>query len=118
MFKTLFEKFAAFIFLLLLVGMIGFLTFIPVPEDSKQVILIIIGGLMTTAATSLPRMFGEVDGEKEELKARVRKLETEYAVLKENYDRVMQMLVERHVVDGAGIKIPHHYNIEHTKKGD
>ena len=100
----IFEKFAAFLFLILLIGMIGFLTYVPVPEESKQVILIIIGGLMTSAATALPRLFGSADTEKEEMKKRLRKLETEYEVLKQSYDEVIRMLVTRHVVKGEGLK--------------
>lgn len=119
-----FEKFAAFIFLLLLIGMIAFLTFVPVPEESKQVILIIIGGLMTTAATSLPRMFGENDPEKEALRARVqrqgdeiRELRASYVVLKDNYDRLTEMLINRHMVpDGDGFDSGKLLSIE--KKGE
>lgn len=108
----IFEKFAAFLFLLLLVGIIAFLTFVPVPDESRQVILIVIGGLMTAATQALPKLFGVQDDEKErlkaeadELKTRVRKLENEYAVLKENYDNLTKMLVERHVVTANGVEI-------------
>lgn len=107
----IFEKFAAFIFLLLLIGLIAFLTFVPVPEESRQVILIIIGGLMTTAATSLPKMFGENDPEKEKLKAAVAKqglkiaeLSAAYEAMKANYDRLTEMLIQRHVVNGDGFE--------------
>lgn len=100
----LFEKMAAFLFLLLLIGMIAFLTYVPVPEDSRQVILIIIGGLMTSAATALPRLFGAEDGEKERMRARLQKLEVEFATLKLAYDELTRMLVNRHVVDGDGFK--------------
>jgi hypothetical protein len=37
-----FQKVAAFIFLLLLVGMICFLTFIPLPPASEKAVLMII----------------------------------------------------------------------------
>lgn len=104
-----FEKFAAMLFLILLIGMIAFLTFVPVPEESKQVILIIIGGLMTTAATSLPKLFGDEDGEKvrlaeenAELQSRIAMLEEKYEVLEVSHNRLMDMLIERHVVEGLG----------------
>lgn len=93
----MFEKGAAFIFLLLLIGMIGFLTYVPIPEASKQVVLIIIGGLMTTAATALPKMFGVDDG-KEALKTRIVVLETEYTVLKKQYDDLTSALLKHHVL--------------------
>lgn len=105
----IFEKFAAFLFLLLLIGMIAFLTYVPVPEESRQVILIIIGGLMASAATALPRLFGSEDPEKADLKERLTKLErsykdikASYKTLKDNYDSLLTMLVKRHVVDGEG----------------
>ena len=108
----IFEKFAAMLFLILLIGMIGFLTFVPVPDESKQVILIIIGGLMTTAATSLPKLFGEDDGEKARLAAenidlneRLALLEQKYLTLETAHNRLTEMLVMRHVVDGHGFVI-------------
>lgn len=100
-----FEKFAALLFLLLLVGMILFLTYVPVPDESKQVILIIIGGLMTTAAGALPNLFGSDDGEKvklrdkvEQLGTRLSNLDAKYTELKENYDILIQTLVSEHVI--------------------
>ena len=104
-----FEKFAAFIFLGLLVGMVAFLTFVPLPPESEKVILMIIGGLMASAATALPKLFGTEDAEKEKLKERVRKLEesnavlqSQYATLHAEHSRLIELLVERHVVTGAG----------------
>lgn len=97
----IFEKLAAFIFLLLLVGLILFLTYVPLPLASEKVVLMIIGGLMVSATSALPKLFGDDD-----TKHRLRKLENEYAVLKSNYDAVMKMLVERHVVNGEGVEMP------------
>ena len=107
--REAFEKFAAFIFLFLLVGLVAFLTFVPLPADSEKVILMIIGGLMASSATALPRLFGVEDKEKEALKTRIRALETHLAVvearfttLQEQHDRMIGLLVERHVVKGEG----------------
>lgn len=104
-----FEKAAAFVFLGLLVGMVAFLTYVPLPPNSEKVILMIIGGLMASASTALPRLFGVEDKEKEELKSRVRTLEQHLAVveskfvtLQTQYDRLTTLLVERHVVTGEG----------------
>jgi len=93
-----FEKFAAFIFLLLLVGMVLFLVYVPLPAASEKVVLMIIGGLMTSATAALPKLFGTDD-----TKERLRKLETEYAVLKSNYDGITKLLVERHVINEQGV---------------
>lgn len=38
-FDILFEKFSALLFLLLLVGMVAFLVFIPMPPTSEKVVL-------------------------------------------------------------------------------
>ena len=94
----IFEKLAAFVFLLLLVGMVLFLVFIPLPEASEKVVLMIIGGLMTSATTALPKLFGQ-----EDTKKRLAKLEAEHALLKGSYDQITRMLVERHVVHGEGV---------------
>lgn len=107
--REAFEKFAAFIFLGLLVGLVAFLTFVPLPAESEKVILMIIGGLMASSATALPRLFGVEDKEKEALKNRVRSLEQHIAIvearfetLQKQHDYMIGLLVERHVVKGDG----------------
>lgn len=93
----IFEKLAALIFLFLLVGMALFLVYVPIPAQSEKVVLMIIGGLMTSATIALPKLFGEDD-----TKIRLQRLELEYGILKEMYDNITTMLVERHVVKGIG----------------
>lgn len=95
----IFEKLAAFIFLLLLVGMVLFLVYVPLPLASEKVVLMIIGGLMTSATSALPKLFGNDDS-----KERLRSLETKYRLLKDNYDSLTKMLVDRHVIDGNGFE--------------
>lgn len=97
---------AAAFFVLLLVGMVGFLTFIPVPEENDKLIVAIIGVIVGGAAPSMQTLFGKQDDENDRLKERLSKLETEYAVLEAKYDQVMEMLVKRHVVNGEGLEIP------------
>lgn len=101
----MFEKLSALLFLLLLIGLVAFLTYVSIPPESKQVVLIIIGGLMTSAATALPKLFGVKDTEKDELKSRVRGLElshkvleAEHDTLKSMYDTLTKTLVEHHVI--------------------
>ena len=91
----IFEKLAAFLFLLLLVAMVLFLVYVPLPAESEKVVLMIIGGLMTSATGALPRLFGSDD-----TKERLAKLELEYKILKDEYDKITKMLVDRHVVQG------------------
>ena len=96
----IFEKAAAFIFLLLLVGLIAFLTFVPLPPASEKVVLMIIGGLMVSATNALPKLFGD-----DNLKDRLQRLEVEHDLLRTKYDEVMRMLVDRHVVHGNGLNL-------------
>lgn len=98
---AVFEKLAAFIFLLLLVGMVLFLVFVPLPPASEKVVLMIIGGLMTSATSALPRLFGQ-----DETKKELQKLKAEFTILKSSYDQLTNMLIQRHVVDGNGFQPP------------
>jgi len=50
-----FEKGAALIFLILLVALVGFLTFVPLPPASEKAVLMIIGGLMALCTQAKPR---------------------------------------------------------------
>lgn len=114
--QLIFEKFAALIFLFILVGLIAFLVYVPMPLASEKVILIIIGGLMSTAAGALPRLFGSDDSKEKELQERLQQMElnhrsqmsameirlkevqAEYVTIKSQYDDIVKMLIDRHVV--------------------
>ena len=96
-----FEKIAALIFLLLLVGLIGFLTFIPLPEASEKAVLMVIGGLMALCTQALPKLFG-ADGE-EECRKEIDKLKVQYDEQSQQLDRLTTLLVERHIIDKDGI---------------
>lgn len=114
--QVVFEKFAALIFLFILVGLIAFLVYVPMPSSSEKVILIIIGGLMSTAAVALPRLFGSDNSKEKELQERIQQMElthraqmasmelklkevqAEYVTIKAQYDDIVKMLIDRHVV--------------------
>lgn len=102
-FDILFEKFSALLFLLLLVGMVAFLVFIPMPPTSEKVVLIILGGLMTTATGALPRLFGSDDSKEEELQQQIQEItrkyeeiHAEYNAIKKQYDRMVLLLVKKY----------------------
>ena len=106
-----FERIAALVFLVILIGLVAFLTFVPLPVGSEKVILMIIGGLMTTAAVALPKLFGVDDPEKENFKKRVVALEAQLAVteahlstLQAEHRNLVALLIERHVVKGEGFE--------------
>ena len=96
-----FEKGAALVFLLLLVGLVGFLTFIPLPPASEKAVLMIIGGLMTLCTQALPKLFGS--GKEVELEKQVAELKIKHDALEQAYDKLVTLLVTRHVIDKDGI---------------
>ena len=97
-----FEKAAALIFLFLLVGLVGFLTFVPLPPASEKAVLMIIGGLMALCTQALPKMFGNDEATK--LRADLADLELKYETLKTAYDKLVGLLVERHVIEQQGVE--------------
>ena len=97
-----FTKFAAFVFLLLLVGLVGFLTFVPLPSASEKAVLMVIGGLMALCTQALPKLFGS--GKEVELQADLDKLKVKFDVLQETHDKLIALLVERHIIDGKGLQ--------------
>jgi hypothetical protein len=109
--KQIFEKFSGLLFLLLLIGMVAFLTFIPMPAASEKVILMIIGGLMAVATGALPRLLSADTSEEDTLRNKVAELETKLETLQVRYDEVntkhdalMRLLVERHVIKFEGVE--------------
>lgn len=97
--------------LLVLVAMVCYLTFIPVPTDNKDMVIAVLGVILGAGSSALSNLFGDKDAEKEELLKRIAKIENQYALLatkydtlKGNYDQLTAMLVERHVVEGQGNK--------------
>jgi len=116
-----FEKFAAFLFLVMLVGVVAFLTFVPMPVASEKVILMIIGALVAASTGALPRLFGSDNSKEKALEAEVSKLRDELAKQKSAHDSqmaameaklltvsdhylaIVQMLVDRHLQPGKGV---------------
>lgn len=99
-------------FVLILVLLMLYLTFIPVPETNKDLIVAILGVLMGGAASAMPKLFGDkADEDVARLVAKVDKLEAsnvllhkENELLRDQLTELRVMLVKRHVVDGEGFK--------------
>jgi len=107
--KDVLVYFASFFMLLMLVAILAYLTFIPVPTENKELIVTILGVLLGGAAAAMPNLFGSKDAETEKLRERVKAseahiavLEAQYASLKSSHDEMIRLLVERHVVTGVG----------------
>lgn len=96
-----FEKIAALIFLLLLVGMVAFLTFVPLPPASEKAVLMIIGGLMALCTQALPKLFG--NDKEAKLEREITELKIRHEALEKAYDKLVTLLVERHVIEQQGI---------------
>lgn len=96
--------------LFLLAGLIAYLTYIPVPDKNKDIIITVIGVLLGGASAAMPNLFGSPDGEAKQLRSRIDELESankvlnaELITIKHQYDSIVAMLVQRHVVQGEGI---------------
>lgn len=101
---------ASAVFVILLILLLGYLTFIPVPDANKDLIVAIIGVLVGGASSAMTNLFGNRDDEKEKLLHRIAQLEAsygilqaEYATLEHKYDEMRDMLVNRHIVKREGI---------------
>lgn len=95
---------ASAIFVGLVIALMLFLTFIEIPEGNKDLIVTIIAMLVGGTGVAMGNLFGTHDEETEDLKVRLRTLEIEYAVLKQEYDKITKMLVDRHVVEAVVVK--------------
>jgi hypothetical protein len=101
---------ASLLMLVILLGIIGYLTYIPVPSQNKEIIVTVLGVVLGGGAAAMPNLFGSTDADTEILKEKFADLKAEheilkasYTTLKENYDSIMKMLIERHVVNAEGI---------------
>jgi hypothetical protein len=114
--KSEIRKFwASMLMLGITVCLVGYLTFIPVPSDNKEVVLTVLGVLLGGASAAMPNLFGDQDGETDALRSRVRELETNYAILKAEYtstkaelDSIVKMLIDRHLQPGQGASVLEH----------
>lgn len=95
----------AFIMVILMIAMVIYMTYIPVPAGNMQPIMLILGTVVGIGAASTPVLFGDKDAETEKLKERIRHLEVtlkvneaRYEDLAISYNKVMEMLIDRHLV--------------------
>lgn len=97
--------------LLIIVFLLLYLTFIPVPAENKDIIITILGVLLGAGAAAIPNLFGDNDKAKERLLDRVRVLEREIVAqraenetLHRELTEIRTMLIDRHVVKGEGLR--------------
>jgi len=112
---------ASFFMLLMLIALVGYLTFIPVPDTNKDLIITVLGVILGGGAAAMPNLFGDKDGETNKLRDSIIQMEKEMAkqkaehdlkiaelqvqneTLRQQYDKIVAMLVERHVIHGEGL---------------
>lgn len=90
--------------LLILVALVGYLTFVPVPDSNKDIIITVLGVILGGGAAAMPNLFGDRNTETDKLRERVKQLEQqrelmyrELETVKDHYDRILEMLIERHI---------------------
>lgn len=96
----------------LLLGLLFALTKVEIPSANRDIIVGIVGVLTGASSLALPNLFGDRDAEKDrlrseltEIRAQFNSLKTEHEVLKQQYDAIVRMLIERHVVNAEGIEV-------------
>lgn len=102
---------AAALFLFLVLLLLAYLTFIPVPASNKDLITAIISMLVGGLGVSLNKLFGKADEEQERQKmeheremAKLREelavLQAKYDVLKQDHDDVTRRMINHLAVVG------------------
>ena len=99
---------ASGIFVALVVSLMLFLTFIEIPTSNKDLIVSIISMFVGGLGVAMGKLFGDNDVEMEKMREELDTLKVEYGVVKDQYDKIVSMLITRHVVDAQGIEIISH----------
>ena len=99
---------AAGIFVALVVSLMLFLTFIEIPTSNKDLIVSIISMFVGGLGVAIGKLFGDNDVEMEKMREELDTLKVEYGVVKDQYDKIVSMLITRHVIDAQGIEIISH----------
>ena len=102
---------ASGIFIMLIVLLMLFLTFIEIPTSNKDLIVSIISMFVGGLGVAMGKLFGDNDVEMEKMREELDTLKVEYGVVKDQYDKIVGMLITRHVVDAQGIEIVTHDKI-------
>ena len=99
---------ASGIFVALVVSLMLFLTFIEIPTSNKDLIVSIISMFVGGLGVAMGKLFGDNDAEMDRMREELDTLKVEYGVVKDQYDKIVSMLITRHVIDAQGIEIISH----------
>lgn len=86
---------ASGIFICLVVMLMLFLTYVPIPSGNKDLIVSIISMLVGGTGVAMGKLFGEKDSELDALRLELDDLKTRYDVLKNEYDNIVAQLIKR-----------------------
>jgi hypothetical protein len=103
--KDVRQYIASGVFVALIVALMLFLTFIEIPTSNKDLIVSIISMFVGGLGVAMGKLFGDNDAEIDQLKEEMSELRVQYDTVKGQYDSIVRMLVERHVVNAEGIEI-------------
>ena len=109
--KDVRQYIASGVFVALVVALMLFLTFIEIPTSNKDLIVSIISMFVGGLGVAMGKLFGDNDVEMEKMREELDALKIEYGVVKEQYDKIVGMLIARHAVDAQGIEIVTHDKI-------
>lgn len=94
---------ASGVFIFLIILLMLFLTFVPIPTGNKDLIVSIISMLVGGTGVAMGKLFGNTDSELEELKLKYAELRVQHDTLQKEHDRLIALLVERHVINQQGV---------------
>jgi len=106
--KDIRQYIAAGLFVALVVSLMLFLTFIEIPTGNKDLIVSIISMFVGGLGVAMGKLFGDTDAEMDKMRAELETLKIEHGVVKDQYDKIVSMLITRHVIDAQGIDIISH----------
>ena len=94
---------SAFIVLVLCLGAV--LIYIDIPAANKDLVVSIVSVLVGATGVAVAKVLGEEEGELGRVKAELEKMRLEHSLLKANYDSLIRLLVDRHIIAAEGITV-------------
>jgi hypothetical protein len=103
---------ASGVMLLLLLVLLLVLIGVDIPGANRDLVITVMAVLLGAGSAAIPNLFGDRDAEKDALQREVSnlrvelgELQTAHSLLRDQYDTIVSMLIERHVVEADGIRL-------------
>lgn len=119
--KERFRSKIAIGFVIILICMMAYLTFVPVPAENRDPILMFVSSFLTGGAMAMTMLFGGQDEDKKKCEDKIQKLkmdlamtqthyekelakvQTAYELLDKKYTVLTDQLIDLHVIDRNGM---------------